>query len=216
MTLNLCKISFWRITNAELQFISSCLIHNTLISLILILRKNKCLKRCLDCFRMPNENVCACGVVVDLPKSRSSSVELLGKLTILLPKTRGNRSEGKSSRKQHDDGRVPKTRTPSEIGSSSTVTEPTRSTVKNSKHEKRLTHSRRTRSAERAESHYTYIGQLVRIKTGFINIVIMSKEFMLEQWSARFATFMQISDSTSIILLFTVTREQQLAYSARN
>ncbi|XP_011168155.1 uncharacterized protein LOC105201709 [Solenopsis invicta] len=106
---------------------------------------------------MPNENVCACGVVVDLPKSRSSSVELLGKLTILLPKTRGNRSEGKSSRKQHDDGRVPKTRTPSEIGSSSTVTEPTRSTVKNSKHEKRLTHSRRTRSAERAESHYTYI-----------------------------------------------------------
>lgn len=104
---------------------------------------------------MPNENVCACGVVVDLPKSRSSVIQ--GKLTILLPKTKGNKSEGKGSRKQPDDGRVPKTRTSNETGSSSTVTEPARSTMKSNKHEKRLTHSRRTRSADRAESHYTYI-----------------------------------------------------------
>ncbi|XP_012542243.2 uncharacterized protein LOC105840057 [Monomorium pharaonis] len=118
---------------------------------------------------MPNENVCACGVVVDLPKSRSSSVELLGKLTILLPKTKGNRSESKGSRKQLDDGRVPKTRTTSsEIGSSSTVTEPARVTMKSSKHEKRLTHSRRTRSADRAESHYTYIDSGSSILSGGI------------------------------------------------
>ncbi|KYM96344.1 hypothetical protein ALC62_12995 [Cyphomyrmex costatus] len=99
---------------------------------------------------MPNENVCACGVVVGLPKCQ-------GKFAILLPKTKGNKSEGKSSRKQFEEGQVPKTRTSNEIGSSSTVTESTRSTMKSSKHEKRLTHSRRTRSADRTESHYTYI-----------------------------------------------------------
>ncbi|XP_012062263.1 PREDICTED: uncharacterized protein LOC105625551, partial [Atta cephalotes] len=99
---------------------------------------------------MPNENVCACGVVVGLPKCQ-------GKLAILLPKTKGNKSEGKSSRKQLEEGQVPKTRTSNETGSSSMVTESVRSTMKSSKHEKRLTHSRRTRSADRAESHYTYI-----------------------------------------------------------
>ncbi|RLU25750.1 hypothetical protein DMN91_001908 [Ooceraea biroi] len=108
---------------------------------------------------MPNENapVCACGVVVDLPKSRTNNSIVLGKLTILLPKSKGNKSDGKSSRKQQDDGRGPKNRTSSETGSSSSVTESARSTMKSSKHEKRLNHSRRTRSAERAESHYTYI-----------------------------------------------------------
>ncbi|KYQ57164.1 hypothetical protein ALC60_03830 [Trachymyrmex zeteki] len=99
---------------------------------------------------MPNENVCACGVVVGLPKCQ-------GKLAILLPKTKGNKSEGKSSRKQLEEGQIPKTRTSNEIGSSSMVTESARSSMKSSKHEKRLTHSRRTRSADRAESHYTYI-----------------------------------------------------------
>jgi len=116
------------------------------------------LKCHLNFFRMPNENVCACGVVVDLPKSRSSSVIQDTRLTILLPKTKGNKSESKSSRKQPDDRRVPKTRSLNETGSSSTVTESVRPTMKSNKHEKRLTHSRRTRSADRAESHYTYIG----------------------------------------------------------
>ncbi|XP_012223643.1 uncharacterized protein [Linepithema humile] len=118
---------------------------------------------------MPNENasVCACGVVVDLPKSRSSSI-VLGKLTILLPKSKGNKSEGKGSRKQHDDSRGPKNRTPSETGSSSSVTEPARSTIKSSKHEKQLNHSRRTRSADRAESHYTYIDSGSSILSGGI------------------------------------------------
>jgi hypothetical protein len=109
---------------------------------------------------MPNENapVCACGVVVDLPKSRTNSI-VLGKLTILLPKSKGNKTEGKGSRKQQDDGRGPKSRTSSsETGSSSS--EAARSTTKASKHEKRLNHLRRTRSADRAESHYTYIGRL--------------------------------------------------------
>ncbi|KAL6257393.1 hypothetical protein P5V15_010965 [Pogonomyrmex californicus] len=106
---------------------------------------------------MPNENesVCACGVVVtDLPKSRNV---VLGKLTIHLPKMKGNKLENKSSRKQYDNGRLPKTPTSSETGSSSSVAESTRATMKSNKQEKRLTHSRRTRSADRAESHYTYI-----------------------------------------------------------
>lgn len=121
---------------------------------------------------MPNENlpVCACGIVVDLPKSRSSSI-VLEKLTILLPKSKSNKREGKDSRKQQADRRGLKTRTSSETGSSSLVTEATKPTMKNNKHEKRLNHSRRTRSADNAESHYTYIGQLVRILcTNFITI----------------------------------------------
>lgn len=116
---------------------------------------------------MPNEKVCACGVATDLSKSRNSSI-VMGKLTILLPKTKGNKSEGKDLRKQPDDGRVLKTRTSSETGSSSTVAESARSVMKNSKHEKRLTHSRRTRSADRAESHYTYIDSGSSILSGGI------------------------------------------------
>ncbi|XP_032666962.1 uncharacterized protein LOC116842211 [Odontomachus brunneus] len=107
---------------------------------------------------MPNENgpVCACGVVVDL-KSRDSSM-VPRKLTIFVPKSKGNKSsDGKGARKQQDEARAPKIRTLSESGSSSSVVEPRRITTKSSKHEKRLNHSRRTRSADRAESHYTYI-----------------------------------------------------------
>ncbi|KAL0119788.1 hypothetical protein PUN28_007911 [Cardiocondyla obscurior] len=114
---------------------------------------------------MPNEKVCACGVATDLSKSRNSSI-LMGKLTILLPKTKGGKSEGNGSRKQLDDERVSNSRASNETGSSSTVAESTRSTLKKSKHEKRLTHSRRTRSADRAESHYTYIDSGSSILSG--------------------------------------------------
>ncbi|XP_020277724.1 uncharacterized protein LOC109851752 [Pseudomyrmex gracilis] len=111
---------------------------------------------------MPNENVpvCACGLVV--PKTQSNSLVLFErparKLTILLPKSKDkNKSEGKNSRKQqHDNGRGPKNRTSSETGSSSAVTERARSTMK-SKHEQKHNRSRRAQSADRAESHYTYI-----------------------------------------------------------
>lgn len=123
---------------------------------------------------MPNENlpVCPCGIVVDLPKSRGSSI-VLEKLTILLPKSKSNKQEGKDFRKQQDNRRGQKTRTSSETGSSSLVTESTKPIMKNNKHEKRLNHSRRTRSADSAESHYTYMGQLVRILcTNFIIILL--------------------------------------------
>lgn len=136
---------------------------------------------------MPNEKpVCACGIVVDLPKSRSSSI-VLEKLTILLPKSKSNKQENKDSRKQQDDRRKQlKTRTSSETGSSSLVTEPAKPTMmKNNKHEKRLNHSRRTRSADSAESHYTYIGQLVRILWNFI---IISLEFFASHVYLMIAT----------------------------
>ncbi|CAK9799149.1 hypothetical protein ANTQUA_LOCUS1892 [Anthophora quadrimaculata] len=105
---------------------------------------------------MPNENapVCGCGVVVDLPKSRNGGLSSR-KLTIRIPKSKGSKSDGRSAKKQQDDARG-KSRT-SETGSSSSVAEQTRPVTKSSKHEKRLNHSRRTRSADRAESHYTYI-----------------------------------------------------------
>ncbi|XP_070153847.1 uncharacterized protein [Polyergus mexicanus] len=105
---------------------------------------------------MPNENlpVCACGIVVDLPKSRSSSI-VFEKLSILLPKSKGHKQEGKGSRKQQNDRREQKTS--SETGSGSSATESAKPTMRSNKHKKRFDHSRRTRSADNAESHYTYI-----------------------------------------------------------
>ncbi|XP_017761923.1 PREDICTED: uncharacterized protein LOC108552054 [Eufriesea mexicana] len=105
---------------------------------------------------MPNENapVCGCGMAVDLPKSRNGALSSR-KLTIRIPKSKGSKSDGRSAKKQQDDARG-KSRG-SETGSCSSVTEQTRPVTKSSKHEKRLNHSRRTRSADRAESHYTYI-----------------------------------------------------------
>ncbi|CAL7935951.1 unnamed protein product [Xylocopa violacea] len=105
---------------------------------------------------MPNENapVCGCAVVVDLPKSRNAALSTR-KLTIRMPKSKGSKSDGRSAKKQED--ARGKSRS-SETGSStSSVVEQARPATKSSKHEKRLNHSRRTRSADRAESHYTYI-----------------------------------------------------------
>lgn len=115
------------------------------------------LRRFCPC-RMPNENapVCGCGVVVDLPKSRSGALSSR-KLTIRISKSKGSKSDGRAAKKQQDDARG-KSRS-SETGSCSSVTEQARPVTKSSKHEKRLNHSRRTRSADRAESHYTYIGR---------------------------------------------------------
>lgn len=123
---------------------------------------------------MPNDNtaVCGCGVVLDLPKSRNGMTA--SNLTILNPKSsKGSKGEGKSSKKQTEEGggggggRGPISRA-SDTGSTSSVAEQTRPAKNIHKHEKRLNPSRRTRSAERVESHYTYIGKFtshfVRIK----------------------------------------------------
>lgn len=122
-------------------------------------------------YSMPNDNaaVCGCGVVLDLPKSRNGMTA--SSLTILNPKpSKGSKSEGKSSKKQTEEGgggRGPTSRA-SDTGSTSSVAEQTRPAKNIHKHEKRLNPSRRTRSAERVESHYTYIGEFtshfVRIK----------------------------------------------------
>ncbi|XP_031850126.1 uncharacterized protein LOC116435084 [Nomia melanderi] len=105
---------------------------------------------------MPNENapVCGCGVVVDLPKSRNGSLASK-KLTLRISKSKSGKPDGRSGKKQQDEARS-KNRS-SETGSSSSVMDQARQATKSSKHEKRLNHSRRTRSADRAESHYTYI-----------------------------------------------------------
>ncbi|XP_076291072.1 uncharacterized protein LOC143214218 [Lasioglossum baleicum] len=103
---------------------------------------------------MPNENApaCECGVVVE-PKSRNSSLST--KKLIRISKSKSGKQEGRSGKKQQDEARS-KNRS-SETGSSSSVVDQTRQTTKTNKYEKRLNHSRRTRSADRAESHYTYI-----------------------------------------------------------
>ncbi|XP_066594096.1 uncharacterized protein [Prorops nasuta] len=104
---------------------------------------------------MPKENtpVCGCGVVVDLQKSRGGSLSTR-KLTIFIPKSSKARS---SKKQQQEDARGPKNRTSPEMGSSSSVVEQSRPATKSTKQERRSKHSRRARSAERPESHYTYI-----------------------------------------------------------
>ncbi|OXU22483.1 hypothetical protein TSAR_006657 [Trichomalopsis sarcophagae] len=120
---------------------------------------------------MPNDNtaVCGCGVVLNLPKSRNGLTAISTRnITILIPKT--NKSSGKV------EGR-PAAKKPAEMlehhssrsrepnswaddchGSMSSVAEQsTRQSGKSSKKDKRINSSRRTRSAERVESHYTYI-----------------------------------------------------------
>ncbi|XP_076243362.1 uncharacterized protein LOC143184785 [Calliopsis andreniformis] len=105
---------------------------------------------------MPNENapICGCGVVVDLPKTRNGSMSTR-KLTIRIAKSKSSKSEARAAKKQQDEARAKSRST--ETGSSSSVVEQARPATKTNKYEKRLNHSRRTRSADRAESHYTYI-----------------------------------------------------------
>ncbi|XP_043265121.1 uncharacterized protein LOC122404868 isoform X2 [Colletes gigas] len=105
---------------------------------------------------MPNENapVCECEVVVILPKTRNGTLSSK-KMALRIPKSKGDKSEGRSAKKQQEEARS-KNRS-CDTGSSSSVAEQARPATKASKYEKRLNHSRRTRSADRAESHYTYI-----------------------------------------------------------
>ncbi|XP_053982213.1 uncharacterized protein LOC128886579 [Hylaeus anthracinus] len=105
---------------------------------------------------MPNENaaICGCGVVVDLQKSRNGPLSAK-KHTIRIPKSKSGKSEGRSAKKHQDEARS-KNRS-SETGGSSSVAEQTRPVTIICKYDKRLKNSRRARSADRAESHYTYI-----------------------------------------------------------
>ncbi|XP_076167701.1 uncharacterized protein LOC143146869 isoform X2 [Ptiloglossa arizonensis] len=107
-------------------------------------------------YRMSNENapVCGCGKVVEISKSRNGALSSK-KVTLKLQKSKGGKSEVWPVKKQQDEARS-KNKT-SETGSSSSVAEQARQTTKSSKYEKRLNHWRRTRSADRMESHYTYI-----------------------------------------------------------
>ena len=129
---------------------------------------------------MPNENapVCGCGVVLDLPKSRNGMTAISTRnLTILIPKpSKGSKGEGKSSKKQSEDGGRGPTSRASDTGSTSCVAEQTRQAKNTHKHEKRLNLSRRTRSAERVESHYTYIGKFT---FHFAEIELLLRTLML-------------------------------------
>lgn len=121
---------------------------------------------------MPNDNtaVCGCGVVLDLPKSRNGMTAISTRnFTILIPKANksGSKVEGRPAAKkpaemlehQSARGRGPNSRAADCHGSTSSVAEQsTRQSGKSNKKDKRINSSRRTRSAERAESHYTYIG----------------------------------------------------------
>ncbi|XP_015596647.1 uncharacterized protein LOC107268410 [Cephus cinctus] len=109
---------------------------------------------------MPNESapICGCGVVLDLPKSRNGMTAISTKnLTILIPKTsKQSKSEVRGGKKQTEEEEAPKPQTP-DTGSTSSVTEQRQPGKHTSKQKKRLNSSRRTRSAERSDSHYTYI-----------------------------------------------------------
>jgi hypothetical protein len=123
---------------------------------------------------MPNDNipVCGCGVVLDLPKSRNGMTAISTRnFTILIPKGNKNNGSGKiegsrsaakkpSDLEQSTRGRGSNSRA-TETGSSSTVREQPTRMIKNNKKGRYINSSRRTRSAERAESHYTYIGELI-------------------------------------------------------
>lgn len=111
---------------------------------------------------MPKENtpICDCGVPLELPKSRNG-ITSISNMTILMPKTSKNSKDGRLKKHDRNDGsRLPKLRT-SDNGSTSSVQEQLRPNKNSTKHEKRLNSSRRTRSAERTESHYTYIGKTI-------------------------------------------------------
>lgn len=107
---------------------------------------------------MPKENIaiCDCGKPLEVPKSRNGLTSI-SNLTIDMRKPSKNSKDLRT--KKHDKNdvtKLSKIRT-SDDGSTSSVTEQLRPNKNSTKQEKRLNSSRRTRSAERNESHYTYI-----------------------------------------------------------
>lgn len=152
--------------------------------------------------RMPNENapVCGCGVVVDLPKSRNGALSSR-RLTIRIPKSKGGKSDGRAGKKQQDDARG-KSRS-SETGSCSSVTEQARPVTKSSKHEKRLNHSRRTRSADRAESHYTYIGKNLNCSHSILTFI----RSMIQSFENIFHTLLRQCFLRGKIVILNKTRD---------
>nr|KAF7431282.1 hypothetical protein H0235_004206 [Vespula pensylvanica] len=107
---------------------------------------------------MSNENaaVCGCGITVDVSRR---------KVPVPLPIWRHGKSDGRSSKKQQNDGRGSKNRN-SETGSSSSVSDHAKPMTKSSKQEKRLNHQMRSRSVERGKTYYTYIDSNSSILSG--------------------------------------------------
>ena len=108
---------------------------------------------------MPNDNtaVCGCGVVLDLPKSSNGMTAIPSRnFTILIPKS--SKGGGKKSGTDSERSRGPNSRA-ADSGSTSSVAEQATRSSKGNKKDRRINSARRTRSAERAESHYTYIGE---------------------------------------------------------
>lgn len=107
---------------------------------------------------MPKENapICDCGKPLELPKPRNGLTSI-SNLTIVMPKPSKNSKDVRSKKHDRDATKLSKNRT-FDDGSTSSVTEQLRPNKNSTKQEKRLNSTRRTRSAERNESHYTYIG----------------------------------------------------------
>ncbi|XP_015174464.1 PREDICTED: uncharacterized protein LOC107065360 [Polistes dominula] len=108
-----------------------------------------------------NAAVCGCGIAVDVSRR---------KVPVPLPIWRHGKSDGRNSKKQND-GRGSKHRN-SETGSSSSASDHSKPMTKSNKQERRLNQTRRTRSAERVESYYTYIDSNSSILNGAIRETI--------------------------------------------
>ncbi|XP_035733973.1 uncharacterized protein LOC118446898 isoform X2 [Vespa mandarinia] len=109
---------------------------------------------------MSNENaaVCGCGITVDVSRRK-------------VPIWRHSKSDGRSSKKQQNDGRGSKNRN-SETGSTSTVTDHAKPMTKSSKQEKRFNRPRRSVSAGPVIPDYTYINPNSNILNGPIRETI--------------------------------------------
>ncbi|XP_012278840.1 uncharacterized protein LOC105698826 [Orussus abietinus] len=102
---------------------------------------------------MPNEArpVCECAQV---PQKSCIGMNIPSKSMATPKNSRGSKTERAPKKLSEDSVRIPKPRPP-ETGSSTSVAEQRRPGKNGSKQEKRLNASRRTRSADRTDSHYT-------------------------------------------------------------
>lgn len=143
---------------------------------------------------MPNKHaeVCGCGVSLEFSKSRNT----MKTISHRTKSSKNNKAEVRMAEKEYHEGEMDRRTRSNDNGSCSAMSEQIKYAKNNTKLERRrlVNSSRRTRSAERPSSHYTYIG----IHYFFTHLTYHYSFLIFISYSFKISTILYYSSSILI------------------
>ncbi|KAK0163201.1 hypothetical protein PV327_006908 [Microctonus hyperodae] len=159
---------------------------------------------------MPNKHaeVCGCGVSLEFSKSRNT----MKTISHRTKSSKNNKAEPRVAEKEYHEGEMDRRTRSNDNGSCSAMTEQIKYAKNNTKLERRrlVNSSRRTRSAERPSSHYTYIDSSSSLLNNGSNTILEAPYATLSDFPNTSSNIIPVRNA---VVMDTIPNSPQPVYS---